>query len=85
MRSCSATATEDFHAMKLPADERGMPLSSDVSQFAVAMDNGDLGGSCLNGSRRGAKRVNYEDSYSLDVAVGDCHDPHRRVWQARER
>ena len=42
LRFFQADATEDFHALKLPANGRGMALSPDGTQVAVAMANGYL-------------------------------------------
>jgi WD40 repeat protein len=42
LRFFKPDASEDFHALKLPANGRGMALSPDATQVAVAMANGDL-------------------------------------------
>lgn len=42
LRFFKPDATEDFHAMKLPANGRGMALSPDATHVAVAMANGFL-------------------------------------------
>jgi len=42
LRFFKPDANEDFHAFKLPANGRGMALSPDATQVAVAMANGFL-------------------------------------------
>lgn len=42
LRFFKPDASEDFHAFKLPANGRGMALSPDATQVAVAMANGFL-------------------------------------------
>ena len=42
LRFFKADASEDFHAMKLPANGRGMALAADAQSVAVAMANGYL-------------------------------------------
>lgn len=49
LRFFKPDATEDFHAMKLPANGRGMALSPDATQVAVAMANGYLRVYALHG------------------------------------
>jgi hypothetical protein len=49
LRFFKPDATEDFHAMKLPANGRGMALSPDATHVAVAMANGYLRVYALHG------------------------------------
>lgn len=49
LRFFKPDATEDFHAFKLPANGRGMALSPDATQVAVAMANGFLRVYALHG------------------------------------
>jgi len=42
LRFFKPDATEDFHALKLPSNGRGMAISPDATQVAIAMANGYL-------------------------------------------